>query len=190
MKELRHAHPPGSNHPLALAGRDVVGIAQHRYRKTACLRASDPAAFGKTAPGCSSKTCRVLGALARPANLSGQILDSLGLWPPHPPLLGAGDRRRADEAAGPLGDVRRPSLVSTPVRLLDLVQSNGWKLNQSISWCRERLPHARRGFHNDIRQNSSPSADQAPDLFFSANDPPGIIADSPNRLLRDPARVS
>jgi len=81
-------------------------------------------------------------------------------------------------------------LVATPGRLLDLVQSNGLKLNQIEFLV---LDEADRmldmGFINDIRKIVAKLPVRRQTLFFSATMPKDI-AELAEAMLRDPARVA
>ncbi len=81
-------------------------------------------------------------------------------------------------------------LVATPGRLLDLVQSNGLKLNMVEFLV---LDEADRmldmGFINDIRKVVAKLPIKRQTLFFSATMPKDI-ADLAEAMLKDPARVA
>src|SRR5258708_14858124 len=81
-------------------------------------------------------------------------------------------------------------MVATPVRLLDLVQSNGLKLGQVEFLV---LDEADRmldmGFINDIRKIVGKLPIKRQTLFFSATMPKDI-AELADAMLRDPARVA
>jgi ATP-dependent RNA helicase RhlE len=81
-------------------------------------------------------------------------------------------------------------MVATPGRLLDLVQSNGLKLNQVEFLV---LDEADRmldmGFINDIRKIVAKLPIRRQTLFFSATMPKDI-AELAEAMLRDPARVA
>jgi superfamily II DNA/RNA helicase len=81
-------------------------------------------------------------------------------------------------------------MVATPGRLLDLVQSNGLKLNQVEFLV---LDEADRmldmGFINDIRKIVAKLPTRRQTLFFSATMPKDI-AELAEAMLRDPARVA
>ena len=123
--------------------------------------------------------------------LSGQILDSFNAYGRHIRLTSA-------LAIGgvPMGRQVRSLmhgvdvLVATPGRLLDLVQSNGLKLNQVEFLV---LDEADRmldmGFINDIRKIVAKLPIKRQTLFFSATMPKDI-AELAEAMLRDPARVA
>ena len=176
--------------PLALAGKDIVGIAQTGTGKTAAfaLPILHRLLNNRTRP--IAKTCRVL-VLSPTRELSGQILDSFNAYGRHIRLssalaIGGVPMGRQVRAVMPGLEV----LVATPGRLLDLVQSNGLKLS-SVEFL--VLDEADRmldmGFINDIRKVVAKLPVKRQTLFFSATMPKDIaeLADS---MLRDPARVA
>src|SRR5947207_12051296 len=176
--------------PLALSGRDVVGIAQTGTGKTAAfaLPILNRLLDNRVRP--QPKTCRVL-VLSPTRELSGQILESFNAYGRHVRLTSA-------LAIGgvPMGRQVRSLmqgvdvLVATPGRLLDLVQSNGLKLNQVEFLV---LDEADRmldmGFINDIRKIVAKLPIRRQTLFFSATMPKDI-AELAEQMLRDPARVA
>jgi superfamily II DNA/RNA helicase len=176
--------------PLAMSGRDVVGIAQTGTGKTAAFalpilhRLIHPRK--QTAP----KSCRVL-VLSPTRELSGQILDSFNAYGRHLRLsaaLAIGGVPMGRQVRAVMGGV--DIMVATPGRLLDLVRGNALKLNQVEFLV---LDEADRmldmGFINDIRKIVAklPTARQT--LFFSAT-MPKAIAELAEDMLRDPARVA
>src|SRR6202140_3342443 len=116
--------------PIALTGRDVVGIAQTQSGKTAVspLPILHRILENRIKP--QPKACRVL-VLSPTCELSGQIFDSFNAYGRHMRLTSA-------LAIGgvPMGRQVRSIMqgvevmVATPGRLLDLVQSNGLRLGQ------------------------------------------------------------
>src|SRR5437762_4075009 len=176
--------------PLALTGRDIVGIAQTGTGKTAsfALPILHRLLDNRVRP--QPKTCRVL-VLSPTRELSGQILESFNAYGRHVRLTSA-------LAIGgvPMGRQVRSLmqgvdvLVATPGRLLDLVQSNGLKLGQVEFLV---LDEADRmldmGFINDIRKIVSKLPVRRQTLFFSATMPKDI-AELADQMLRDPARVA
>src|SRR5579872_4044634 len=176
--------------PLALAGRDVVGIAQTGTGKTAsfALPILHQLLQQRTKP--QPKTARVL-VLSPTRELSGQILDSFNAYGRHIRLtstlaIGGVPMGRQVRSIMPGIEV----LVATPGRLLDLVQSNGLKLNQVEFLV---LDEADRmldmGFINDIRKIVAKLPAKRQTLFFSAT-MPKAIAELADAMLRDPARVA
>jgi ATP-dependent RNA helicase RhlE len=176
--------------PLATAGRDVVGIAQTGTGKTAAFALPILHRILENRVRPQAKTCRVL-VLSPTRELSGQILDSFKAYGRHIRLsaalaIGGVPMGRQVRAVMPGVEV----LVATPGRLLDLVQSNGLKLNQVEFLV---LDEADRmldmGFINDIRKIVAKLPLKRQTLLFSATMPKDI-ADLANQMLRDPARVA
>jgi len=176
--------------PLALAGRDGVGIAQTGTGKTAAfaLPILHRILANRIKP--QPKSCRVL-VLSPTRELSGQILDSFNAYGRHIRLtsalaIGGVPMGRQVRSIMPGIEV----LVATPGRLLDLVQSNGLKLGQVEFLV---LDEADRmldmGFINDIRKIVAKLPVRRQTLFFSATMPKDI-AELAEAMLRDPARVA
>ncbi len=176
--------------PLALAGRDVVGIAQTGTGKTAAFALPILHRILENRIKPQPKACRVL-VLSPTRELSGQILESFNAYGRHIRLTSA-------LAIGgvPMGRQVRSIMqgvevmVATPGRLLDLVQSNGLKLGQVEFLV---LDEADRmldmGFINDIRKIVAKLPVKRQTLFFSATMPKDI-AELAEQMLRDPARVA
>jgi ATP-dependent RNA helicase RhlE len=176
--------------PLALAGRDVVGIAQTGTGKTAAFALPILHRILENRIKPQPKACRVL-VLSPTRELSGQILESFNAYGRHMRLTSA-------LAIGgvPMGRQVRSIMqgvevmVATPGRLLDLVQSNGLKLGQVEFLV---LDEADRmldmGFINDIRKIVAKLPIKRQTLFFSATMPKDI-AELAEQMLRDPARVA
>jgi superfamily II DNA/RNA helicase len=176
--------------PLALAGRDVVGIAQTGTGKTASFALPILHRLLENRIKPQPKTARVL-VLSPTRELSGQILDSFNAYGRHIRLtsalaIGGVPMGRQVRAVMPGVEV----LVATPGRLLDLVQSNGVRLNQVEFLV---LDEADRmldmGFINDIRKIVAKLPVRRQTLFFSATMPKDI-AELADAMLRDPARVA
>jgi ATP-dependent RNA helicase RhlE len=176
--------------PLALAGRDVVGIAQTGTGKTAAfaLPILHRILEHRTRP--QPKSCRVL-VLSPTRELSGQILESFNAYGRHMRLTSAlaiGGVPMGRQVRSVMQGVE--VMVATPGRLLDLVQSNGLKLGQVEFLV---LDEADRmldmGFINDIRKIVSKTPVKRQTLFFSATMPKDI-AELAEQMLRDPARVA
>jgi superfamily II DNA/RNA helicase len=176
--------------PLAVAGRDVVGIAQTGTGKTAAfaLPILHHILASRTKP--QAKSCRVL-VLSPTRELSGQILDSFNAYGRHMRLtsalaIGGVPMGRQVRSVMPGVEV----LVATPGRLLDLVQSNGLKLAHVEFFV---LDEADRmldmGFINDIRKIIAKLPARRQTLLFSATMPKDI-AELAQSMLRDPARVA
>ena len=123
--------------------------------------------------------------------LSGQILDSFNAYGRHIRLTSAlaiGGVPMGRQVRSVMQGVE--VMVATPGRLLDLVQSNGLKLNQVEFLV---LDEADRmldmGFINDIRKIVAKLPIKRQTLFFSATMPKDI-AELAEQMLRDPARVA
>jgi len=176
--------------PLATAGRDVVGIAQTGTGKTAAFALPILHRLLQNRIRPQPKTARVL-VLSPTRELSGQILDSFNAYGRHIRLssaLAIGGVPMGRQVRSLMQGVE--VLVATPGRLLDLVQSNGLKLNQVEFLV---LDEADRmldmGFINDIRKIVAKLPIKRQTLFFSATMPKDI-AELAEAMLRDPARVA
>ncbi|HXI08622.1 MAG TPA: DEAD/DEAH box helicase [Bradyrhizobium sp.] len=176
--------------PLALSGRDVVGIAQTGTGKTAAFALPILNRLLENRIRPQPKTCRVL-VLSPTRELSGQILDSFNAYGRHIRLTSAlaiGGVPMGRQVRSLMGGV--DVLVATPGRLLDLVQGNALKLAQVEFLV---LDEADRmldmGFINDIRKIVAKLPIRRQTLFFSATMPKDI-ADLAEAMLRDPARVA
>jgi superfamily II DNA/RNA helicase len=176
--------------PSALAGRDIVGIAQTGTGKTAAFAlpilhrlAADPRHIER-------KSCRVL-VLSPTRELSSQILDSFNAYGRHlgrSATLAIGGVPMGRQVRALLGGV--DVLVATPGRLLDLVRGNALRLNRVEYLV---LDEADRmldmGFIHDIRKIVSHLPRERQTLFFSAT-MPQQIAQLAGEMLRDPVRVA
>jgi superfamily II DNA/RNA helicase len=176
--------------PLALTGRDVVGIAQTGTGKTAAFALPILHRILENRIRPQPKTCRVL-VLSPTRELSGQILDSFNAYGRHIRLssaLAIGGVPMGRQVRSVMQGVE--VMVATPGRLLDLVQSNGLKLGQVEFLV---LDEADRmldmGFINDIRKVVAKLPIKRQTLFFSATMPKDI-AELAEAMLRDPARVA
>jgi ATP-dependent RNA helicase RhlE len=176
--------------PLALTGRDVVGIAQTGTGKTAAFALPILHRILENRIRVQPKSCRVL-VLSPTRELSGQILDSFNAYGRHIRLtstLAIGGVPMGRQVRSLMQGVE--VLVATPGRLLDLVQSNGLKLGQVEFLV---LDEADRmldmGFINDIRKIVGKLPIKRQTLFFSATMPKDI-AELAEAMLRDPARVA
>src|SRR5919109_5107231 len=176
--------------PLAMAGRDVVGIAQTGTGKTAAFALPILHRILASRIRPQPKTCRVL-VLSPTRELSGQILDSFNAYGRHIRLTSAlaiGGVPMGRQVRSVMQGVE--VMVATPGRLLDLVQSNGLKLNQVEFLV---LDEADRmldmGFINDIRKIVAKLPIKRQTLFFSATIPKEI-EDLARNMLSNPARVA
>ena len=161
--------------PLALAGRDVVGIAQTGTGKTAAFALPILHRLLQNRIKPQPKSCRVL-VLSPTRELSGQILDSFNAYGRHLRLTSAlaiGGVPMGRQVRSVMQGVE--VMVATPGRLLDLVQSNGLKLGQVEFLV---LDEADRmldmGFINDIRKIVAKLPIKRQTLFFSATMPKDI----------------
>ena len=176
--------------PLALAGRDVIGIAQTGTGKTAAFALPILHSLVQHHTKPQPKSCRVL-VLSPTRELSGQILDSFNAYGRHLRLTSAlaiGGVPMGRQVRALMGGV--DVLVATPGRLLDLVQSNALRLKDVEFLV---LDEADRmldmGFIHDIRKIVAKLPTRRQTLFFSATMPKDI-AELAQAMLRDPARVA
>ena len=176
--------------PLALAGRDVVGIAQTGTGKTASFALPILHRLLENRVRPQPKSCRVL-VLSPTRELSGQILDSFNTYGRHIRLsstLAIGGVPMGRQVRSLMQGVE--VLVATPGRLLDLVQSNGLKLNQVEFLV---LDEADRmldmGFEEPIREIAGRTHKDRQSLLFSATFPDSIRAMARD-LLRDAVEVT
>jgi len=176
--------------PIAMAGRDVIGIAQTGTGKTAAfaLPILHRLAANPRAP--ERKTCRVL-VLSPTRELSGQILDSFRAYGRHLRLgsaLAIGGVSMGAQVRSLLNGI--DILVATPGRLLDLVRGNALSLGGVECFV---LDEADRmldmGFIADIRKIVAKLPANRQTLMFSAT-MPGVIADLAAHMLRDPVKVA
>jgi len=176
--------------PIALTGRDVIGIAQTGTGKTASFALPILHRLLENRIKPQPKTCRVL-VQSPTRELSGQILESFNAYGRHIKLTSA-------LAIGgvPMGRQVRSVMqgidvmVATPGRLLDMVQGNALRLGQVEFLV---LDEADRmldmGFINDIRKIVAKLPIKRQTLFFSATMPKDI-ADLAEQMLHNPARVA
>jgi ATP-dependent RNA helicase RhlE len=176
--------------PIALSGRDIVGIAQTGTGKTAAFALPILNRLLENRIKLQPKSARVL-VLSPTRELSGQILESFNAYGRHIRLTAAlaiGGVPMGRQVRSLLGGVE--VMVATPGRLLDLVQSNAFRLNQVEFLV---LDEADRmldmGFINDIRKIVAKLPQRRQTLLFSATMPKDI-AELAETMLRDPARVA
>ncbi|EKS34118.1 DEAD/DEAH box helicase [Afipia broomeae] len=176
--------------PIAITGRDVIGIAQTGTGKTASFALPILHRLLENRIKPQPKTCRVL-VLSPTRELSGQILESFNAYGRHIKLtsalaIGGVPMGRQVRSVMPGIDV----MVATPGRLLDMVQGNALKLGQVEFLV---LDEADRmldmGFINDIRKIVAKLPTKRQTLFFSATMPKDI-ADLADQMLNNPARVA
>jgi ATP-dependent RNA helicase RhlE len=176
--------------PLALEGRDIIGIAQTGTGKTAAFALPILHRLANRRIPLERKTCRVL-VLSPTRELSSQILDSFNAYGRHLGLkstLAIGGVTMGKQVRALMNGV--DVLVATPGRLLDLVESNALRLNRVECLV---LDEADRmldmGFIHDIRRIIGKLPTQRQTLLFSAT-MPQAIADLAGEMLRNPAKVA
>lgn len=176
--------------PIAITGRDVVGIAQTGTGKTASFALPILHRLLENRIKPQPKTCRVL-VLSPTRELSGQILDSFNAYGRHIKLTSAlaiGGVPMGRQVRSVMQGVE--VMVATPGRLLDMVQGNALKLNQvEILVLDEADRMLDMGFINDIRKIVAKIPAKRQTLFFSATMPKDI-ADLAEHMLHDPVRVA
>ncbi|MBI1203864.1 MAG: DEAD/DEAH box helicase [Rhodopseudomonas sp.] len=177
--------------PIALSGRDIIGIAQTGTGKTAsfALPILNHLFTKRMRP--ERKSCRVL-VLSPTRELSGQIADSFRAYGRHMrPLaieLAIGGVPINRQIRGLNHGVE--VLVATPGRLLDLVAQRAITLHQvEVLVLDEADRMLDMGFINDIRKVVAMLSKQRQTLFFSAT-MPGEITKLADQMLIDPARVA
>ena len=177
--------------PIAVQGRDVIGIAQTGTGKTAAFALPILNHIFNKRQRPAQKSCRVL-VLSPTRELSSQIADSFRAYGRHiRPLeialaIGGVPINRQIRALARGAEV----LVATPGRLLDLVNSRALRLDHiEVLVLDEADRMLDMGFIHDIKKIVAmlPKARQT--LFFSATMPQEItrLAD---QMLREPARVA
>lgn len=176
--------------PIAITGKDVIGIAQTGTGKTAAFAIPILHRIAANRLPLQKKSCRVL-VLSPTRELSAQILDSFNAYGRHLRIAAAlaiGGVSMGNQVRALMNGL--DILVATPGRLLDLVQSNALRL-QHVEFL--VLDEADRmldmGFINDIRKIVAKLPKDRQTLFFSAT-MPQAIASLAHDMLRDPARVS
>jgi len=176
--------------PIALSGRDIVGIAQTGTGKTAAFALPILNRLLENRIKVRPKAARVL-VLSPTRELSGQILDSFNAYGRYIRLssaLAIGGVPMGRQVRAILGGVE--VMVATPGRLLDLVQSNAFRLDQ-IEFV--VLDEADRmldmGFINDVRKILAKLPLKRQTLLFSATMPKDI-AELADEMLRDPERIA
>jgi len=177
--------------PLAVSGRDVIGIAQTGTGKTAAFALPILHHIVRKRLRPERKACRVL-VLSPTRELSGQISDSFMAYGRYiRPLavtlaIGGVPINRQIRAMSHGVEV----LVATPGRLLDLVNSHAVRLDKvEVLVLDEADRMLDMGFIHDIRKVVAMLPKERQTLFFSATMPQEItrLADA---MLRDPAKVA
>ncbi len=177
--------------PLAMSGRDVVGIAQTGTGKTAAFALPILQRLFTNRRRPAQRTCRVL-VLSPTRELSGQISDSFRAYGRHirpfavELAIGGVPINRQIRALARGVEV----LVATPGRLLDLVRERALQLDGiEVLVLDEADRMLDMGFIHDIRKIVAMLPKERQTLFFSAT-MPQQIADLARQMLRDPARVA
>ncbi|HXA14264.1 MAG TPA: DEAD/DEAH box helicase, partial [Opitutaceae bacterium] len=176
--------------PIAMSGRDVIGIAQTGTGKTAAFALPILDRLAQKPRMSERKSCRVL-VLSPTRELSGQILESFRTYGRHLRMrtaLAIGGVSMGGQVRSLLNGV--DVLVATPGRLLDLVKGNALRLDSVECFV---LDEADRmldmGFINDIRKIVTKLPKERQTLMFSAT-MPRAIADLASQMLRDPEKVA
>jgi ATP-dependent RNA helicase RhlE len=176
--------------PIALAGRDLLGIAQTGTGKTAAFALPIIHRLTGDRRLALRKGCRVL-VLSPTRELATQIAESFRTYGRHLDLSvavvfgGVGHRPQAQILARGV-DV----LVATPGRLLDHIAERNLNLaGTEILVLDEADQMLDLGFLPPIRRIVSNLSSRRQNLFFSATMPPEI-AKLAGELLRDPVRVA
>ncbi len=176
--------------PLAMSGRDVVGIAQTGTGKTASFALPILHHIETKRFRPEQRTCRAL-ILSPTRELCLQIADSFTAY-------GRNMRLAVAAAIGGVPINRQiralnrgvEVLVATPGRLLDLVNSRAISLDKiELLVLDEADRMLDMGFINDIRKIIRMVPKDRQTLFFSAT-MPQAISDLAKDMLRDPAKVS
>jgi len=175
--------------PHALAGRDILGVAQTGTGKTAAFALPTLHKLSTTAPRTPGKHIRCL-VLTPTRELAAQVDESFRVYGRQLPLRstvifgGVGQTAQVDT-------IRRgvDVLVATPGRLLDLCQQGLVSLKHVEVYV---LDEADRmldmGFLPDVRRVTAMLPKERQTLFFSATMPPDIT-DLSKKILIDPVRV-
>lgn len=161
--------------PLALAGRDVIGIAQTGTGKTAAFALPILHHLAGRPKAAVRKSCRAL-VLSPTRELSAQILESFRTYGRHLRVSSAlviGGAPMGRQVRALMGGV--DVLVATPGRLLDLIKGNALRLSEVEFLI---LDEADRmldmGFVHDIRKIVAKLPRQRQTFFFSATMPQAI----------------
>jgi len=193
LSELGHAEPTpiqAAAIPVALGGRDLIGIAQTGTGKTAAFALPILNQLATRPKPRTPKSCRVL-ILGPTRELSIQIADGIRNYGRYLSLriehvIGGAPMGRQIGALRNGVDI----LVATPGRLLDLCRMNAVRLGDVDFLV---LDEADRmldlGFIHDIRRIVDLVPRKRQTLFFSAT-MPADIARLADAMLSKPARVS
>ncbi|MBZ4421914.1 DEAD/DEAH box helicase [Myxococcus sp. RHSTA-1-4] len=175
--------------PHALAGKDVLGVAQTGTGKTAAFALPILQRLSAKAPAGGARPVRCL-VLTPTRELAGQVGESFATYGKHLPLRhavifgGVGQTPQVQTLQRGV-DV----LVATPGRLLDLMEQGFVSLRSLEVFV---LDEADRmldmGFIHDVRKVIKALPQKRQTLFFSATMPPEIV-DLSRSILTDPVRV-
>ncbi|WP_163992510.1 DEAD/DEAH box helicase [Pyxidicoccus caerfyrddinensis] len=175
--------------PQALAGRDVLGVAQTGTGKTAAFALPILQRLSAKAPAGGARPVRCL-VLTPTRELAGQVGESFATYGKNLPLRhavifgGVGQNPQVQALRSGV-DV----LVATPGRLLDLMDQGFVSLRSLEVFV---LDEADRmldmGFIHDVRKVIKVLPQKRQTLFFSATMPPEIV-DLSRNILTDPIRV-
>ncbi|MBU6372443.1 MAG: DEAD/DEAH box helicase [Alphaproteobacteria bacterium] len=176
--------------PLALEGRDVIGLAQTGTGKTAAFALPILHRLAADRRPTPAKSCRAL-VLAPTRELAAQIKESFRTYGANMGLsstviFGGVPMGRQKDAMLRGIDV----LVATPGRLLDLVGQRAIRLDAVEYLVLDEADHMLDiGFIHALREIAQKVPKQRQTLFFSAT-MPKEIAELADRFLTDPARVA
>ncbi|KAF0228306.1 MAG: ATP-dependent RNA helicase [Beijerinckiaceae bacterium] len=176
--------------PHALAGKDLLGIAQTGTGKTAAFALPILHTLGKSGVTCKPRSCRAL-ILSPTRELASQIADSFRAY-------GKFMHLSIDVVFGgvPVGkQIKRLStgadiLVATPGRLLDLIDQKALTLKDlEILVLDEADQMLDLGFIVPLKRIIPMLPKQRQSLFFSAT-MPKTISGLADQFLKDPVKVS
>ncbi|RKH38455.1 DEAD/DEAH box helicase [Corallococcus sicarius] len=175
--------------PHALAGKDVLGVAQTGTGKTAAFALPILQRLSAKAPAGGARPVRCL-VLTPTRELASQVSESFGTYGKNLPLrhavvFGGVGQTPQVQALRQGVDI----LVATPGRLLDLIDQGHVTLRALEVFV---LDEADRmldmGFIHDVRRVIKVLPKERQTLFFSATLPPDIV-DLARNILKDPIRV-
>ena len=176
--------------PVALLGRDVIGIAQTGTGKTAAFALPILQRLSAEPRVPQRKACRVL-VLSPTRELSSQILDAFQAYGRHLRIsstLAIGGVPMGRQVRALLSGV--DVLVATPGRLIDLVRANALRLSDvEVLVLDEADRMLDMGFIRDIRTIVAKLPSRRQTLFFSAT-MPHVIAELAEDMLNSPAKVA
>jgi superfamily II DNA/RNA helicase len=176
--------------PVALSGRDVIGIAQTGTGKTAAFALPILHRLAAEPRAPQRKACRVL-VLSPTRELAGQILDAFKAYGRHLRIsstVAIGGVPMGRQVRALLNGV--DVLVATPGRLIDLVRGNALRLGDvEILVLDEADRMLDMGFIRDIREIVAKLPRRRQTLLFSAT-MPQAIADLAEQMLSAPAKVA